>query len=705
MHGRLKFAAWLAAVYGSVLATAAAVVVLVGAAMPAEVQPVLRRLLAAEAPMLTFIAAVLLAACGGIVAWMFKRYVTAPHALAEQTRVVLAANPGHRVDAAGAPELSALAAEINRLAGAYHSVQTDMEAKIAESGSRLEEERNRLAAVMSDLSQGVLLCNAEGRILLYNEQARALFSSAAAPIGLGRSVFGLLDREEMVHALDKLQYALDQGVESPSTRFITAVAARGLVRVQMTPFLAAGGRIGGVVLALEDVTRFIGQELQRRRLLQALAAGVRAPAASIRATAENMVSFPEMDAAQRQRFAQIIAEESLILSRTLNEALSEYAGAIKASMALEDMRAADLITVAQPRIGALLRVQAAEVDENLWLRVDSFALVQSLGYLAWRLREELAVDAVRLRARARQGFAELDLVWTGRPVSSDVLSSWESQPMQVGAEQTPLTLKDVLERHGGEIWHQRNEASGDSSLRFLLPLGEAAPQPLRRRLPEESRPEYYDFDLFQRAGTQREFDDQPLDELTYTVFDTETTGLEPSAGDEIISLGAVRIVNGRLLKHEVFEQLVNPQRPLNRESSRIHGIDARLLVSQPTLGEVLPDFHRFCEGSVLVAHNAAFDMRFLELKEATTGIRFDQPVLDTLLLSAAVHPSLQDHRLEAIAERLGIRVIGRHTALGDALLTGEILLKLIPLLAESGIATLKQAREASQRTYHARLRY
>ena len=153
----------------------------------------------------------------------------------------------------------------------------------------------------------------------------------------------------------------------------------------------------------------------------------------------------------------------------------------------------------------------------------------------------------------------------------------------------------------------------------------------------------------------------------------------------------MRILNGRLLKHEVFEQLVNPQRPLNRASTRIHGIEARLLVSQPTLGEVLADFHRFCEDTVLVAYNAAFDI-FLELKEAATGIRFNQPVLDTLLLSAVVHPSLEDHRLEAIAERLGVRVIGRHTALGDALLTGAILLKLIPLLAESGIVTLKQAR-------------
>lgn len=703
MYGRLKFAAWLAALYLGVLAVAGIALLVVAAGMPAVDQAVFARMLDQRGPVLGFLGALLLVVCGGIVAWLFKHYVKAPRALAEQTRVVLT-NPGYRVEA-GAPELNALAAEINRLAGAYHSAQSDMEAKIAESGSRLEEERNRLAALMSDLSQGVLLCNAEGRILLYNEQARALFSSAAAPIGLGRSVFGLLDRDEIVHALDKLQYALDQGLESPSTRFITAVATRGLVRVQMAPFLAPGGRIGGIVLALEDVTRFVGQELQRRLLLQALATGVRAPAANIRATAENMVNFPEMDAAQRQRFAQIIAEESLTLSRTINEALSEYADAIKASMALEDMRAADLITVATRRIGALLPAEPDEVDENVWLRVDSFALLQSLSYLAWRLREELAVDTLRLRARARKGFAELDLVWTGRPVSSDILSLWESQPMQVGSEQTPLTLKDVLERHGGEIWHQRDEASGDSCLRFLLPLGEAAPQSLRRRLPAESRPEYYDFDLFQRAGTQREFDDQPLDELTYTVFDTETTGLEPSAGDEIISLGAVRIVNGRLLKHEVFEQLVNPQRALNRESIRIHGIDAQLLASQPTLDQVLPNFHRFCEDTVLVAHNAAFDMRFLELKEAATGIRFDHPVLDTLLLSAVVHPSLQDHRLEAIAERLGVRVIGRHTALGDALLTGEILLKLIPLLAESGIDTLKQAREASQRTYHARLRY
>ncbi len=80
-------------------------------------------------------------------------------------------------------------------------------------------------------------------------------------------------------------------------------------------------------------------------------------------------------------------------------------------------------------------------------------------------------------------------------------------------------------------------------------------------------------------------------------------------------------------------------------------------------------------------------------------------MLDTFLLSAVLHPNQETHRLEAIAERLGVSVIGRHTALGDAMVTGEVFLKMIPLLAGMGIHTLRQAREASEKTYHARIQY
>jgi DNA polymerase-3 subunit epsilon len=272
--------------------------------------------------------------------------------------------------------------------------------------------------------------------------------------------------------------------------------------------------------------------------------------------------------------------------------------------------------------------------------------------------------------------------------------------MEAGGELSPLSLREVLEQHGGELW-----LANARCVRFLLPRAEAAPlAPGPARL-AESRPEYYDFDLFGRGVLTDAPNDAALATLSYTVFDTETTGLEPSAGDEIISIGAVRIVNGRLLRNETFEQLVNPRRPLNPASARVHRIDAAALGGQPPIDAVLPVFHRFCEQTILVGHNAAFDMRFLELKQKAAGVRFAQPVLDTLLLSALAHPALEDHRLEAIAARMGVDVIGRHTALGDAILAAEIFLKLLPLLAERGVLTLGQALEASRQTYYARLQY
>ena len=118
-----------------------------------------------------------------------------------------------------------------------------------------------------------------------------------------------------------------------------------------------------------------------------------------------------------------------------------------------------------------------------------------------------------------------------------------------------------------------------------------------------------------------------------------------------------------------------------------------------------PEVVEETEETILVAHNAAFDMRMLELKESQTGIKFINPVLDTLLLAAVVHPAQENQNLEAIARRLGISIVGRHTALGDALATAEVFLKFIPLLAQQGIHTLKEARVASQKTMYARLKY
>ena len=713
MKARGKFALWVAILFAAGLAVPVATGFAVIAALAAPEREVVVRVLEERMPLVVFGAMALLALAAGVVRWLFAAYVEPAAALTELTRGARTAQGDAPVTSDGAAELAGLAREIDRLAQETRRLRTESDARVRASLADLEEERNRLAALMSELVEGVLVCNGEGRILLYNEQARSLLSvdanAAAAPVGLGRSIFALIDREQVVHAIEKLEQSRQRGDAAPRTRFVAPAGPARLVKFEAAPYRRAGGELAGIVFTLSDVTGLLEREAQRLSVLQSIATHARAPVANIRAAAENLARYADMDAEQQRRFVGIIADESQTLSRAIQGALQTYGEALKASLILEDMRALDLLRVAEGRIRALAGVEAtlAPIDEALWLTVDSFSFVQALCFLAARLKEDYGVRRIRFSARAAERFVEFDLGWRGVVVGHDALVQWESEPLRVGAQESPLTLRDVLERHGGELWLQRQGPAGerDACFRFLLPAGEPVSVAVRPESAIESRPEFYDFDLFAHAGASQDLRKRPLGELAYTVFDMETTGLAPSAGDEIISIGAVRIVNGRLLKSEIFEKMVDPQRPLNPESTRVHGIDARMLEGQPKIEEVLPAFHRFCEDTVLVAHNAAFDMRFLELKEKVARVQFEQPVLDTLLLSAVAQPALEDHRLEAIAERLGLPVIGRHTALGDALLTGETFLRLLALLHERGIATLGQALDASRETYYARLRY
>lgn len=668
---------------------------------------------------------------GSVARRLYEAHVAMPARLAERAEA-LVADPG-------TPLLGTQrGATAQRLAGAVDALATqrralgeDIARHVAEASQRVEQERNRLAALMAELTQSVVVCNRDGRILLYNDSARALFRAmspqpqaigGAQAIGLGRSIYTLFDRALVAHALDTLEQRIVRavaGTPGPSAQFVTTGASGRLVQVQMAPVRApqtghetAGSRAGaagltGFVLMLDDISERFDEQSTRDRQLMSLVEGSRASLASMRA-ALDMLEYPDLEPALRERFQQVIHDEVAKMSDRLDAAARSGSGDLAPHWPLQDMLGTDLASAAARRIeaGFGIPVDTSDIDPSLWLKVDSYSLVQALVYLAGCLVDQFGLRVLQLRLARADARAHLDLVWSGHPASTETLMGWQIDPMQMGNHRLSLSVRDVIERHGGEVWIERERARHQTFFRFLVPVA-PDPQTVPEPAPtlDEGRPEFYDFDLFRATDSGRALEDRPLAELTYTVFDTETTGLDPSGGDRIIQIGAVRIVNGRLLRGERFDQLVDPQRPISAASIPIHGISQEMVRGQPAIEQVLPVFHAFARDTVLVGHNAAFDMRFLELAEASAGTHFDQPVLDTLLLAEAVHPHQSSHRLEAIAERLGVQVAGRHTAIGDAVVTAEVFLRLLGLLRQRGIVTLGQALEASRKSYYARVSY
>lgn len=650
---------------------------------------------------------------------VYYLYVRSSLRLAEEAGA-LVAHCGVRVSDYAASELQAIGQAVNQLAGVRDALENDVAGRVREARASLEEERSRLAALMAELNQSVVVCNLDGRVLLYNQRAREELSGPEQTggvelLGLGRSIYTVLDRSLIAHALERLQQKPAEMAGSRGAQFVTATRSGRLLRALMTPVLAADGdpvtvtSLTGFVLILDDITADHERDARRDGLIQSLTEGGRGPLGNIRAAAETLTDFADMLPEQRVRFLNVIRDEARALSLHLENAAMAFSNDLRVRWPLEEMLGAELVSAAARRIAELagLAVKIENVDDSLWLRIDSFGLLQVLSFLSTRLHDEYQIREVRLSLVLEGRLAQLDLIWAGSSMSNETAMTWEMDSMNTAGEATPLSVRDVVDRCNGEIWFQRERVSHRAFFRIMLPIADIPKDTTRNKevALQGSRPEFYDFDLFNYSAVTHELDECPLAELAYTVFDTETTGLDPSGGDEIIQIGATRIVNRRLLGHECFDQLVDPQRVLSKESILIHGITPDLLVGQPTIATVLPAFLAYCADTVLVAHNAAFDMRFLQLKEARLGVRFEQPVLDTLLLSAVLHPNQEMHRLEAIAERLGVSVIGRHTALGDAMVTAEIFLKMLPLLAAMGIHTLRQAREASERTFHARLQY
>jgi DNA polymerase-3 subunit epsilon len=638
--------------------------------------------------------------------------------LVDEFTVITTVNSAHRIKLEGSRHIVRLAQIINETADQLEKSRTNIRKKVTRAKARIELEKNTLAAVIAGLPDGVVICNEDGQILLYNQRARHLLSGKSSLavngigsgglLGLGRSIFGVIDKNLIVHILDEMAHRIKNGDADAIYHFNISGQANEFLRIQSTPILRVKDELYGFILVVYDITQQVELAGKRDLFLETMTISTRSSIGAIRAAIETIIEYPRMRNDEQERLKQVILNEAINLSAHLNRLEKAPHQYLRSQWSLDSMLCSDLLQAieksAQDRLA--LKITCENQNGKSLIKVDRFSFVYAILFLSKQIKDAKGVEHIVCRLSTTEKLTRFDLIWQGTPLPLEALQEWKEQELLIRGEGVRLTLKNVIERHGAEIWSQ-TDTKMNPCLRILLPSIMAAEKKIRwrARISMENRPEFYDFDLFNQPGQVPEIDDRPLSELAFTVFDTETTGLNPSAGDEIISVGALRIINNRLLYKETFEQLIDPRRVLPTESIKFHGIQPEMLEGQPTINEVLPMFHRFCEDTILIAHNAAFDMRMLQLKEKETGIAFINPVLDTLLLSAVVHSSHEHHNLEDIAKRLGIRIVGRHTALGDAITTGEIFLKLIPLLKKKGIHTLKQARLASQKTYLSRLKY
>jgi DNA polymerase-3 subunit epsilon len=587
---------------------------------------------------------------------------------------------------------------INDFADMFENLNKNITEQILIARKDTEKERNLLAAIMAELPQGVIICNKSGRILLFNSLAKKIFTQethskrAEHFIGLGRSIFHIIDKDLIVHAVKEIEDKLNTADQSMASYFITPIYTGRLISIETIPVLDQDNLMTGFILTFQDVSEDIDRyEAIDQRLL------------AFKKDLDKTLDpegHPVLNGSDGPSLSAVIEGINqdynhlcrFILDSTLNKlplttlSLNHFLSSIENKIRLEQG----------------IRLHVAKDEQDVRFLADTYSFTMAFIFLIINLSEHTLQKEFNLKISHSKTDLFFDIIWD-KPVVDKL---WIKNMITRKIRSLP-SFGYVLQQNRSEfvIPSASDHTCSQVRIKAGLQLSPSVTKGKRPAVITASRPEFYDFNLFNIQDANLDLLETNLKDIIYTVFDTETTGLSPEGGDEIISIGAVRIVNNRIAYQDIFEELIDPKRDIPIESYNIHGISYEMLLDKPDINKILPVFKKYTQDTVLLGHNIAFDMKMLKVKEKTSQIYFENPVLDTLLLSAMLHPIHEKHDMESIAKRLGVNIIGRHTALGDAIATAEIFLKLVPILNSNGILTLKDAVTASQKTYYARLKY
>ncbi len=615
----------------------------------------------------------------GLVAWVWLLFDThvarAIDALANAIRARTHAPVTDDLDRDRARYLGDLAPAAAEATRSLAETRSALAEAVARETSRLSAEKARLEKLLADVPVAVLLCTGEHQLVFYNGQAVELLGAGAAP-GLDRNLLEYLREGPIAHAYARLLEAGDPDAASDLLCATTGSARLLAARMRVLRRAVQGGP-PGYVLTLRDVTADMAAHASREALLTEVFDRVRRPAANLQTVIGVVSELPDSDVTADMLPAML--DEVAALTGAITELAQRFDSGRTDWRPLAETRSADLFDSLRARFEAEGRALDC-VGPELMLRCDGFELVAFFAWIGRRLAATGHGAAFRLTLSEEEGpGAVLDLSWQGQPLGVGDFDRWLEESVDEAAPD--LTARAVLNTHGTEAWTELRDGGGA----MRLPIRNA--RRATRRPTPVVREVVYDFELLSKARNAAVADAR-LEDLTYVVFDTETTGLTPSV-DEIVQIAAVRLVNGRRVRGEVFDTLVDPGRPIPASSTAVHGITEDMVKGAPGIDEAGRQFHAFARGAVLIAHNAPFDMEFLRRHEKSIGASFDHPVLDTVLLSAVVFGQTEQHSLDALTARVGITIPeeARHTAIGDTVATADAFLRLVPMLQARGLET------------------
>jgi DNA polymerase III epsilon subunit family exonuclease len=403
------------------------------------------------------------------------------------------------------------------------------------------------------------------------------------------------------------------------------------------------------------------------------------------------------------RIALHTGDELEALAEEVN-VLGDRLTAARRALELEGLRATRAFAEERARLVAIL----ADLDEGVVAVAGDGRIT-----LANRVAGELLAGGAPLLGRSLLDLVEpdpvaglLERVKRGETVSGRLGLRRRGQGLLEGgvttltdADAHPIGLILAVRDPARSAWRPaspRPERDGVPGPAAGLTSGVGASEPA------PPGPLLYDFSYFDSVAGETGAADRArrLADVTFVVLDTETTGLRAQEGHRVVSLAAVRVGAGTVRAHEAFDALVRPERPIPAASTRFHGITDAMVAAAPPMDEVLPAFLQYAGEAPLVGHEIAFDLGFLDAEALRLGLprlARNRAVLDTRLISSLVHGPDLSHSLEAVTERLGVTILARHSALGDALATAEVLVRLIDLLARRGILTLGELLVALER--------